>query len=110
LFLYFIIHFSTRTDFSTALSTHCSQRDSGLAQRRLPLHFKRGKNVQFRITFPAGFLPPLRQTARYQLAFCRECCPFHYFVGLYSISGTVLNSITLSGCIPFWYALPFPPS
>jgi hypothetical protein len=26
------------------------------------------------------FPPPLRQTARYLLAFYREFCPFHYFV------------------------------
>jgi len=44
------------------------------------------------------FPPPLRQTARYLLAFYRECCPFYYFVGLHSIVGTVLNSETLSAC------------
>ena len=51
----------------------CLQRDGGLAQRRLPLPLLRATNVQFRTTFSAGLLPPLRQTARCVLAFYVEC-------------------------------------
>ena len=36
-------------------------------QRRLPLPLLRAINVQFRTTFSAGLLPPLRQTARWLL-------------------------------------------
>jgi hypothetical protein len=58
------------------------------------------------------FPPPLRQTARYLLAFYRDYCRyhyrFHYIVGLYSIFGTVLNFNTLSGCTLYSIRLPFP--
>jgi hypothetical protein len=57
-------HLFFRFVFALPFSPHCSQRDGGLAQRRLPLPLLRGTNFQFRTTFVAGFLPPLRQTAR----------------------------------------------
>jgi hypothetical protein len=48
---------------------HCTQRPSGLAQRRLPQMFMRGTKFQLRTTLSAVLLPPLRQTASYVLAF-----------------------------------------
>jgi hypothetical protein len=64
LFFFRVVLSSLHGAFSTTLSLHCSQRDGGLAQRRLPLNVMRGTNFQFRTAFHAGFLPPLRQTAR----------------------------------------------
>ena len=45
-----------------------AQRQSGLAQRRLPLPFMRATTFQFRTAFSAELLPPLRQTASCVLA------------------------------------------
>ena len=86
------------------ISPHCSQRPSGLAQRRLTLPFMRATTFQFRTAFSAGVLPPLRQTA---------CCAFgilprvlslsvlHYFVGLHSLLKSGYFSASLSGCTYF---------
>ena len=38
----------------------CVEQEAVLAQRRLPLNFMRAINFQFRTTFHAGLLPPLR--------------------------------------------------
>ena len=56
-------NFSHSRALSTALSLVCSQRPSGLAQRRLPLPFMRATNIHLRTAFSAGLMPPLRQTA-----------------------------------------------
>jgi hypothetical protein len=41
-----------------------SNAAAGLAKWRLPIPFMRATNFQFRITFSAWLMPPLRQTAR----------------------------------------------
>jgi hypothetical protein len=61
--LFFFVRFSP----AKCASVSAKIADNAAAawrQRRLSLHFKRGTNVHFRTTFIAGFLPPLRQTAR----------------------------------------------
>jgi hypothetical protein len=69
--------FSVRLPFSTTLSPLTPNGEAAWRQRRLPLPFKRGTNVQLRTTVPAGFLPPLRQTA---------CCVFVHFPRVLSLS------------------------
>jgi hypothetical protein len=54
-------HFQVCTTVSGAFGLRLTIR--GLAQRRLPVTFMRAINFQFRTSFYAGLLPPLRQTA-----------------------------------------------
>jgi hypothetical protein len=60
--------FNDEQIFKFALLSHralaaCLQRHSGLAQWRLTQMVMRAANVQFRNSFSAGLVPPLRQTA-----------------------------------------------
>ena len=48
----------------TALSPHCLQRPSGLAQAGGTIQFMRDTNVHFPTAFSAALHPRLRQTAR----------------------------------------------
>ena len=52
----------------------------------------RATKFQFRTTFSAELLPPLRQTACCTLAFFRECCPcqIHILSGCTFLSGRLL--------------------
>ena len=77
-----------------ALQLHCRPRvaDNGMAAWRsggfpaLPFKSARPAAVAPNRSLSAGILP--------------RCCQFHNFVGLHFVVDTVLNSTTLSACIP----------
>jgi len=64
-----------------------------------------GGNLHY--LFNPHVTPRLRQTARCALAFYREICPYHYFVGLYSIVGTMLNSTLCRFVVHCRYVIQF---
>ena len=86
--------FTVSATLSTALSSACTQRPSGLAQRRLTLPFMRATTFQFRTAFSAGLLPPLRQTASCVLVHSSESIVF-------------VGSIELSDCTFFSWSVTF---
>ena len=65
--------FSRQYSFDCALAA-CTQRPSGLAQRRRTLNVLQATIFYVRTSLSAELLPPLRQTARCVLGICRECC------------------------------------
>ena len=111
--------FLSECSSTTALSPHCSQRDGGF-------HYLccGRQTFNFAQNFLRAYCPPcakphsctfghlsrvLSVTLHYRFVLhCRYGTQFHYFIGLHSIVGMVLNSTTLSVYTPLsvWYSIP----